>query len=131
MLNPRAESNLTIISSRFLDKLAESCYKQGPIYLIFPVSRRRKHTMKPKYTAILPGILALIVGLALGCGGAAVLNRGQEPTSGEVQNAELKVGDKAPEFELYDQTGTKVWLSDFRGQKNIVLAFYPAAWTPV
>jgi len=87
--------------------------------------------MKPNYKAILPGVLALIVGLALGFGGAAVLNRGQEPTLGEVQNAKLKVGDKAPEFELYDQTGAKVWLSDFRGQKNIVLAFYPAAWTPV
>ena len=25
----------------------------------------------------------------------------------------------------------KVKLSDFRGQKNVVIAFYPLAWTPV
>jgi cytochrome oxidase Cu insertion factor (SCO1/SenC/PrrC family) len=87
--------------------------------------------MKPKYTLIVVGVLGLVVGLALGFGGAVLLNRDQEPALGEVQHAELKVGDKAPEFELYDQTGTKVWLSDFRGQKNVVLAFYPAAWTPV
>jgi len=76
-------------------------------------------------------VAALVVGLALGFGGAAAFNQGKEPATGAIRNAKLEVGDKAPEFELYDQTGAKVWLSDFRGQKNVVLAFYPAAWTPV
>jgi len=41
----------------------------------------------------------------------------------------LKVGDVAPDFELNDTSGTKVKLSDFRGKKNVVLAFYVLAFT--
>lgn len=45
----------------------------------------------------------------------------------------LKVGDIAPDFELQAVTGDmphKFRLSDYRGKKNVVLAFYPADWTP-
>lgn len=45
------------------------------------------------------------------------------------QSTNLKVGDEAPDFELPDQNGTKVRLSDSRGQKNVVLAFYVLAFT--
>lgn len=41
----------------------------------------------------------------------------------------LKVGDMAPDFTLPSTTGKAVKLSEFRGQKNVVLAFYPAAFT--
>jgi len=41
----------------------------------------------------------------------------------------LKVGDEAPDFTLPSTDGQKVKLSDFRGKKNIVLAFFPAAFT--
>lgn len=41
----------------------------------------------------------------------------------------LSVGDKAPEFELLDDTGNPVKLSDYRGQR-VVLFFYPKADTP-
>ena len=41
----------------------------------------------------------------------------------------LKVGDKAPEFELRNQHGDIVKLSDFKGQK-VVLYFYPKDNTP-
>jgi cytochrome oxidase Cu insertion factor (SCO1/SenC/PrrC family) len=41
----------------------------------------------------------------------------------------LKVGDRAPDFELTDTEGQKVKLSDFRGKKNVVLAFYVLAFT--
>ncbi len=44
---------------------------------------------------------------------------------------ELKVGDMAPDFELEDQNGKKVKLSSFRGKKNVLLAFFPAAFSPV
>ena len=44
---------------------------------------------------------------------------------------EVKVGDTAPEFTLKDQDQLDVKLSDFRGQKNVVLAFYPLDWSPV
>jgi peroxiredoxin len=41
----------------------------------------------------------------------------------------LKVGDMAPDFTLTATNGQKVKLSDFRGKKNVVLAFFPAAFT--
>ena len=41
----------------------------------------------------------------------------------------LKVGDTAPDFELTDTTGNKVKLSDLKGKKNVVLAFYVLAFT--
>ena len=45
--------------------------------------------------------------------------------------AEIKVGETAPDFTLKDQDQKDVKLSDFRGKKNIVLAFYPLDWSPV
>ena len=41
----------------------------------------------------------------------------------------LKEGDMAPDFTLTATTGGKVKLSDFRGKSNVVLAFFPAAFT--
>jgi peroxiredoxin (alkyl hydroperoxide reductase subunit C) len=43
----------------------------------------------------------------------------------------LKVGDRAPNFTLPAVSGEKVSLSQYRGKKNVVLSFVPAAWTPV
>ena len=43
----------------------------------------------------------------------------------------LKVGDKAPDFELRSHKGGTVKLSDFRGKRRVVLAFHPLAFTPV
>jgi peroxiredoxin len=41
----------------------------------------------------------------------------------------LKEGDMAPDFTLTSTAGGKVTLSDFRGKFNVVLAFFPAAFT--
>jgi peroxiredoxin Q/BCP len=41
-----------------------------------------------------------------------------------------KVGTKAPAFTLLDQRGNSVSLSDYTGQKNVVVYFYPKAMTP-
>jgi len=43
----------------------------------------------------------------------------------------LKVGDMAPDFTLQAHIERTVMLSQFRGRKNVVLAFFPLAWTPV
>ncbi|WP_342347502.1 peroxiredoxin [uncultured Nitrospira sp.] len=45
--------------------------------------------------------------------------------------AEVKVGDVAPDFTLKDQDQKDIKLSDYRGKKNVVLAFYPLDWSPV
>ena len=41
----------------------------------------------------------------------------------------LEVGSIAPDFELNDQFGQKVSLSSFKGHKNVVITFYPFAFT--
>lgn len=41
----------------------------------------------------------------------------------------VKVGDMAPDFTLTDQNGNKVALHDFKGKKNVALAFYIFAFT--
>ncbi|CAL9438338.1 MULTISPECIES: peroxiredoxin [Streptomyces] len=43
----------------------------------------------------------------------------------------IQVGEKAPDFELKDNHGRTVRLSDFRGRQNVVLLFYPFAFTGV
>jgi len=43
----------------------------------------------------------------------------------------IEVGDIAPDFELEDQNGRKVKLSQYRGKKNVLLAFFPFAFSPV
>ncbi len=45
--------------------------------------------------------------------------------------AKLKVGDPAPDFTLPAVAGGKISLSQYRGKKNVVISFVPAAWTPV
>ncbi len=41
----------------------------------------------------------------------------------------LKVGDVAPDFTLPSDQGGMMKLSDYRGKKNVVLAFYVLAFT--
>lgn len=61
--------------------------------------------------------LALLVAVgSAGAGGAATA-------------AELKVGDKAPEFSLAGSDGKTYKLSDFKGKKAVVLAWFPKAFT--
>ncbi|WP_171161861.1 peroxiredoxin [Streptomyces sp. I05A-00742] len=43
----------------------------------------------------------------------------------------IDVGTEAPDFALRNQHGETVRLSDFRGEKNVVLLFYPFAFTGV
>jgi cytochrome oxidase Cu insertion factor (SCO1/SenC/PrrC family) len=40
----------------------------------------------------------------------------------------VKIGDTAPDFSLENLDGKKISLSDFRGNKNVVLIFYRGQW---
>ena len=51
------------------------------------------------------------------------------PTPAPTPATKLKVGDMAPDFALVDTARNPVKLSDFRGKKNVVLAFYVLAFT--
>ncbi len=62
-------------------------------------------------------LIALAVGLLSGFG------------QGPVKSEPLKVGDTAPDFTLKNQENKTVKLSDFRGKENVVLAFFPLAFT--
>ncbi len=43
----------------------------------------------------------------------------------------LGIGDRAPEFTLSNQFGASVSLADFRAKKNVVITFYPFAFTGI
>jgi peroxiredoxin (alkyl hydroperoxide reductase subunit C) len=43
----------------------------------------------------------------------------------------VKIGDPAPDFTLPSVSGDQVSLSQYRGKKNVVISFVPAAFTPV
>ena len=52
-------------------------------------------------------------------------------TSKANRTATLEAGAQAPDFELDSHLGTKWRLSDQKGKHNVVLVFYPFAFTPV
>jgi cytochrome oxidase Cu insertion factor (SCO1/SenC/PrrC family) len=76
-------------------------------------------------------LLMLLLALALVI--QAQETKPQPPAQGASQPAppktHLKVGQAAPDFALTDTSGKPVKLSDFKGQKNVVLAFYVLAFT--
>lgn len=83
---------------------------------------------------LLVGVLLCLgfFGLAEGFDGALqdnIYDPGQlKPTDSALK---VKVGAPAPDFTLPSVSGEPVTLSQFRGRKNVVLSFVPAAWTPV
>ena len=68
--------------------------------------------------------LVMAMALLLAMGVAA-----QQQPQPSIAKTHLKVGDVAPEFTLPDQNRKPVKLSDFRGKKNVILAFYVLAFT--
>ena len=66
-------------------------------------------------------VRSLVCGALLSAG---LYAQGQAPPK-----THLKEGDMAPDFTLTATTGGKVKLIDFRGKSNVVLAFFPAAFT--
>jgi peroxiredoxin len=90
--------------------------------------------MMKRISSILP---ALVAGTVLVAGSLAMAQQQaatQQPSAAPPQNrtiahTNLKVGDMAPDFTLPDNTGKQVKLSDFRGKKSVILAFYVLAFT--
>jgi len=83
--------------------------------------------------SLLPGmILTVFVGAAFGASEAFkgnIYNPGHlKPVDSTLK---VKIGDRAPDFTLPSVSGEKISLSDYRGKKNVVISFVPAAWTPV
>lgn len=78
-------------------------------------------------------ILTLLCILALTALPARAMHHIYHPHGLKQKDSHLKVavGDAAPDFELPALEGGSVRLSDYRGRKNVVLSFVPAAWTPV
>jgi len=68
-------------------------------------------------------LMALLLAGSLLPAGYAATNPSETPPP------KVKVGDMAPDFTLQDQNGNKVSLHDFRGKKNVALAFYIFAFT--
>ena len=48
----------------------------------------------------------------------------------EVQIMVLSIGTLAPDFTLPSQLGDSITLAKYRG-RNVVIAFFPLAWTPI
>ncbi|HKL01412.1 MAG TPA: peroxiredoxin [Desulfotignum sp.] len=46
-------------------------------------------------------------------------------------DTKLSEGDAAPDFDLPAISGNRVRLSEYRGNRHVMLTFIPAAWTPV
>lgn len=59
----------------------------------------------------------------------AVILTGAVATVSTKALAALAVGDEAPDFTLPGTNGMDAKLSSFRGKKNVVLAFFPKAFT--
>jgi len=83
--------------------------------------------MKKKIAALLL-LLAVIALPALGQATATPAQT-KPATPPVAPKTHLKVGEAAPDFTLTDTEGKQVSLHDFKGNKNVVLAFYVLAFT--
>ena len=81
------------------------------------------------------GTLTLL-GLAVALTVGTWLVMGSEPRLGPhdgldllgIDTGRVAVGDVAPDFSLMTYAGTVTTLSDYRGEKNIILVFYRGYW---
>ena len=76
------------------------------------------------------GITILLCGMfALSAPPGADRLWGQTEKKEALPDPAVKVGDMAPDFTLMDTHRNQVSLHDFRGKKNVALAFYIFAFT--
>jgi cytochrome oxidase Cu insertion factor (SCO1/SenC/PrrC family) len=85
-------------------------------------------------SGVMKGIALVGVAVVLTLGTWLVM--GSEPRLGPhdgpdlpgIDTGRVAVGDVAPDFSLMTYAGTVTTLSDFRGEKNVVLQFYRGYW---
>lgn len=83
-------------------------------------------------------VLAALVGLVL-CAAAPAQGSGVNPEDiydpGRLKPVDsvlaVREGEPAPDFSLPAVSGETVTLARFKGRRNVVISFVPAAWTPV
>jgi thioredoxin-dependent peroxiredoxin len=71
----------------------------------------------------------MTMGLVAALAGGTVLAQGQTPAGSPAASTVLKVGDMAPDFTLQGSDGKTHKLSDYRGKTNVVVAWFPKAFT--
>jgi peroxiredoxin Q/BCP len=82
----------------------------------------------PKETTMMKKAFGLVAVLAL-LAAAAFAQEPPKPAAPAPIKTHLKVGDKAPDFKLVGVDGKTVELKKLKGKTNVVLAFYPKAFT--
>jgi peroxiredoxin (alkyl hydroperoxide reductase subunit C) len=89
--------------------------------------------MSKLHLTLIATFVCLAVAAGLEAASTAFEGKIYDPGPLKPRDSELKVqvGDSAPDFELPSVHGEPVRLSSFRGRKNVLLSFVPAAWTPV
>lgn len=72
----------------------------------------------------------MVLATMSGCddGGDAGMDAGGD---GAAVDEGLEVGAEAPDFRMKNQDQGTIALSDYRGVSNVILVFYPLAFTPV
>ncbi len=77
-------------------------------------------------------VLGLVVVLTIGTWFVVMSEPRLGPRDGldlpGVDTGRVAVGDVAPDFSLMSYAGTVTTLSDFRGEKNVILVFYRGYW---
>jgi len=107
------EKGVPLVSSRLRPALWDGCRGQ---------TFEEEQRMRRRLTILLTGMLAL--------SSSATVNRlSAQEKKDAMPEPSVKVGDMAPDFTLKDTKGKDVSLHDFRGKKNVALAFYIFAFT--
>jgi len=75
------------------------------------------------------GLIVPALGMTVLGGLASVTGLGGQEKKEAMPEPSVNVGDLAPDFTLRDTKGKEVSLHDFRGKKNVALAFYIFAFT--
>jgi cytochrome oxidase Cu insertion factor (SCO1/SenC/PrrC family) len=81
-----------------------------------------------KETTMMKQALGFMAVLAL-LAASAFAQEAPKPPAPPAIKTHLKVGDKAPDFKLTGVDGKVVQLKKLKGKSNVVLAFYPKAFT--